>query len=131
MSEIYKPKINRINYVRKPEIEKKYQDHLLKLKNENISIDDYIMETVLKDNFFVITKNPFPYDIDYIEHYLVWVNTSIRYSYESVYNYIKNYFYNKEFYYFENDEKNKSILRVKHFHIFVFNKTKEVNLMLD
>ena len=131
MSEIYKPKINRINYVRKPHIEEKYQNHLLKLKKENISIDDYIMKTVLKDNFFVITKNPFPYDIDYIEHYLIWVNTSIRYSYESVYNYIKNYFYDKEFYYFENDEKNKSILGVKHFHIFVFNKTKEVNLMLD
>ena len=48
MSEIYKPKINRINYVRKPHIEEKYQNHLLKLKKENISIDDYILENSIE-----------------------------------------------------------------------------------
>ena len=120
--EIYMPKINRIDYHRKPHIEEKYQKHLINLKNKNIKIDDYILETVLKDNLFVITKNPFPYDIDYIDHYLIWINTERKYSYEAIYNYIKIYFPNEQFYYFENDEKNKSILLVKHYHIFIFKK---------
>ena len=51
--EIYMPKINRIDYHRKPHIEKEYQNHLRKLKNKNIKIDDYILETVLKDNLFM------------------------------------------------------------------------------
>ena len=118
--EIYMPKINRINYHRKPHIEEEYQNHLIHLKNENVRIDDHILKTVLKDNLFVITKNPYPYDIDYIKHYLIWVNTEIKYSYKAIYKYIQLYFPKKQFYYFENDEKNKSILLVKHYHIFVF-----------
>ena len=60
-----------------------------KLTEKNIEIDDYILDTVLKDNLFVITKNPFPYDIDYIEHKLIWINTQYKYSDETIYKYIK------------------------------------------
>ena len=114
----YKPKINKINYFRKPEIETKYQNHLKYLKSKSITIDDYILKTVLKDNLFVITKNIFPYDIDYCEHYLIWINTKFNFSYEAIYNYIKINFFEQDFFYFENDEKNKSILLVKYYHIF-------------
>ena len=124
MDSEFKPKINRISYFRKPEIETKYQNHLKNLKSQSITIDDYILKNVLKDNLFVITKNIFPYDIDYCEHYLIWINTNFNFSYEAIYNYIKIHFFDKDFFYFENDEKNKSILFVKHYHIFVFNKTK-------
>lgn len=131
MSQFFTAKINRINYNRKPEIENLYRKHLKKLKEKNIEIDDYILNTVLKDNFFVITKNPFPYDIDYIEHKLIWINTKYKYSDETIYKYIKFNIPDKEFYYFENDEKNKSIHRVKHYHIFVFeNKPVQSNIYL-
>ena len=127
----YMPKINRIDYSRKDYIEEKYQNHLTKLKNKNVKIDEYILKTILKDNLFVITKNPFPYDIDYIDHYLVWINTQKKYSHEAIYNYIKFKFPNKQFYYFENDEKNKSVLLVKHYHIFLFkNIKKNINIYI-
>ena len=116
---LYKPKMNYISYSRKGKVEEQYNCHIRKLKRNNINIEEYIMKTIIKDNFFIITKNLFPYNIDYIDHYLLWINPSYKISYKTLYEYINLKFQGKSFYYFENYIANKSILGIQHYHIFV------------
>lgn len=116
----YKPKINNFKYKRSKKIEEKYLLHKQKLKEKNISIQEHILNTIIKDNLFKITKNRFPYDIDNIKHYLIWINPKYKISYETIYQYIKFKLGTSYFYYFENSSDLKSILGIRHFHIFIF-----------
>jgi len=115
----FKPSINRMPYTRSIEMQKKYLEHRKQIKDKNICVRDHILNNIIKDNLFKITINKFPYDIDNIEHYLIWINPNYKICYETLYEYIILYFKTNKFYYFENSSDLKSILDIRHFHIFI------------
>ena len=65
-------------------------------------------------------KNDFPYNVPY-KHYLLWINPKIHFKVTNnfIMGYIENHFQSKEFICFENLTSNKSILEIRHFHIFL------------
>ena len=119
MNNDYTPTINYIKYKRLPEIELEYQNHLKYLQGNNITIKDYIMNTVIKNNNMIIVKNNFPYNIVGFKHYLLWIHIEYKPSDLELYNYIKDYVGESDFYYFENSSQCKTVLCVRHLHIFI------------
>ena len=117
----YIPYKNPIKFFRLTHIQKKYDEHNMNLNKNNISIYEHIMNNIIKDNMMIIVKNNFPYYIPGFKHYLIWFNPVYKINYKEVYEYIDLKMKNKNYLYFENEDNNKSVLKIRHFHIFVKN----------
>jgi len=106
---------------RTKKIQEDYDNHKNKLKKANITIDKYILKTILKNNLkYKITKNRFPYDLDEnIKHYLLWISPDIQISQIKVINIIKKYFPNNQLVCYQNEMFAKSVKTIDHYHIFI------------
>ena len=121
---IKKPK--NIKFIRTPELEKKYNKIKENYKKNNIDINDVINKQLFGNNNFiekfVFEPCKYPYYIEKgISHYILWCNPLYDWSntYSLIFkNEIKNKLGNIEFGWFENEIKDRSVLGIKHFHIF-------------
>lgn len=115
---ILNPPPNDVKFTRKKEVEEKY----LEFRKDKSSDDivKHIKDNIIKQKLFSIVKNDFPYNVPY-DHYLLWINPKINsnISCDFILKYVENYFQNKDFICFENIDCNKSILEIRHFHIFL------------
>ena len=114
-----KPFINHIKYHRVPHIQKEYDNYLIYLEKNNITIKEYIINHIIKDNIMNFCKNQFPYDIKEVNHYLLWINPKYKISYETIYNYLQLLLKGKMYIYFENSEVNKSVDSITHYHVLI------------
>lgn len=106
-------------------IENKYLEHKLELKNKNINLDNYITSKYFKDNQkYVFVENQFPYNVDKnITHYLLWFNpnnNNYGITEKEIEEILNEILVGKTYIYFENMEHNKSIKSIKHIHVFVY-----------
>lgn len=116
---IHKPPSSFVKFTRKKHIQDDYDKFMSLLKKYNILIEDYIKQEIIKDNLYKLCLNDFPYDIPNYTHYLLWISPDIKIK---IPYYIINYYLNSKFsnyICFENHIKNKSVLGIRHFHIFV------------
>ena len=115
-----------IKLIRKKEVQNKYNKLKEKYKKENIDINDVIKKDVFKknnsDEKFAFEPCKFPYFLENgISHYILWCNP--QYNWKKTLplifkNEIKKKLGNIEFGWFENEVKDRSVLGIKHFHIF-------------
>lgn len=114
-----------INIKRKKQMEEKYILHKKNLKDKNINIEDYLQNSLFKNNFkYILTENDFPYNLkNGIEHKLLWINPNYNnlFNDELITKIISMRMRGKTYIYFENNDNNKSIKSIKHYHIFINN----------
>lgn len=118
-----------IRIMRNDNIQLEYDKFIKYIKDNNININDYIYRKFLNDKKVNFTPNTFPYDIDHnCNHYIIWFDTIYfeellkKNAQDEIINYIvRTKFINNNYIYFENLNHNKSVLNVKHFHIFIKN----------
>jgi hypothetical protein len=104
---------------RLPEIQQKYEIHK---KEINMDINDYLKNLFFNDSYdtYLLNGNRFPYNCEpNIKHMLLWINPKHNPPNQEINNYIEEIFKSKNIIYFENIEKNKSVIGIRHFHIFI------------
>jgi len=113
--------------------QKAYDRQNTKIKSLGISGSDYIKRVYLQDKKYVLTLNKFPYHISqFIEHWCIWWSSKYYIGsnlhsiyYQSVINRILEKYFGydmiagKDYIYFENEMKNRSIPGIRHIHIFI------------
>lgn len=114
---------------RNQQIQLKYEKFMNDIKEKNINLNDYIYERFLNKVNVNFIENTFPYDIeDNCYHYVIWfdneyfkkVTSSINEN-KIIDNIVRSKFKNNEYIYFENISGNKSVAKIKHFHVFIKN----------
>ena len=63
-------------------------------------------------------KNDFSYDIKNYKHYVLWINPNIKIQINIINYYICSKINTKKYIIFENYNSNKSVMDIKHYHIF-------------
>ena len=122
---------------RNEEIDIAYKKHQKCLKDNNISIENHIMSKYFKDNTIkeYFTLNAYPYYLENnIYHYVIWLNPNYYKNNED--NSFNNIVYKpfikmiiskkypkNEFIYYENEIKNRSVMGIRHIHVFIKNDT--------
>ena len=107
-------------FMRKPEDEIKYKNYLISLQKKSLTPHKNIIDNIIGNNIYKLVKNTFPYDLDKeIDHWILWINPKNKLTFQEINNLLKNKFRN--FVYFSNLEKNKSIKTIEHYQIFVCN----------
>lgn len=109
------------------EVQKRYDEFINKIKMNNIDINKYISDKFLNNKNVNFTKNSYPYDIEEdCNHYIIWFEneyfnkiTLCIDENKIIDNIIKSKFKNNKYIYFENVDNNKSIKKIKHFHVFI------------
>ena len=99
------------------------------VREKNININDYIYNKYLNGLSVNFIENSFPYDIeDNCLHYVIWFDSEYFKKVtlcinpnKIIDNIIRNKFKDNEYIYFENHSHNKSVQKVKHFHVFIKN----------
>ena len=106
-------------------------------KKHNLNMEDWIYQKYLDNgrDLFKIEKNDYPYFLKYnIKHMILWINPKIRRSIymnkEFIIRLIKKY-YSYEFICFINDENNRSINGIPHYHIFLHIKNYKISSLAD
>ena len=99
------------------------------IKENNINLNDYIYNKFLNGLNVNFIENTFPYDIeDNCYHYVIWfdneyfkkVTNSINEN-KIINNIVRSKFKDNQYIYFENLSNNKSVAKIKHFHVFIKN----------
>ena len=92
------------------------------------SIDEYLISKLFIDGCsFQICKNKFPYQSNVFDnHFILWIKCSNENDLIYKIDNIINYFF-KEKIYFENNIKSRSVLHIKHIHIFT---NERLNLLI-
>jgi len=102
---------------RKEKVQKKYDIHKKKI---GVSIDNYILDTILHNLRYKITINRFPYDIEKnISHHILWISPNYKLVKIEIESIITNYFGYKKFICFKNKIETRSIKTIEHYHIFI------------
>ena len=109
---------------RDPRVESEYKEHSRLLKSKGISVHDYIMKTFLKDLDYNFAPNTFPYYLNHIQHWVLWIRPGITISEKEIINKIERNFNvdSNELVIFKNKSSNQSIKSIIHYHIFIQDK---------
>ena len=109
---------------RDPRVESEYKEHSKYLKSKGISVHDYIMKTFLKDLDYNFALNTFPYHLNHIQHWVLWIRPGITISEKEIINKIERNFNvdSNELVIFKNKSNNQSIKSIIHYHIFIQDK---------
>ena len=115
---------------RKDTIQFEYNKFIKYIKDNKININEYIYKKYLNGKNVNFTENSFPYDIDdNCHHYIIWFdneyfkNVTQNININSIINdIVRNKFKDNEYIYFENLANNKSVVNIKHFHVFIKDK---------
>tara|TARA_Y100000590_G_scaffold240874_1_gene270879 strand:- start:2402 stop:2806 length:405 start_codon:yes stop_codon:yes gene_type:complete len=114
---------------RNQKIQSKYEKFMNNIKENNINLNDYIYNKFLNGLNVNFIENTFPYDIeDNCYHYVIWfdneyfkkVTNSINEN-KIINNIVRSKFKDNQYIYFENLSNNKSVAKIKHFHVFIKN----------
>ena len=105
---------------RKLEVQKKYENEM----NKYINYEKYILNTYLNNKLYNLQPNKYPYDLQpNIKHCVLWlnpiINKDILYKKKFIEGILKSYIPNKEFIFYMNNQKNKSIKQVPHYQVFI------------
>jgi hypothetical protein len=103
---------------RKEKVQKKYDIHKEKI---GMSIDNYILDTILHNLRYKITINRFPYDLEKnISHHILWIFPNHIILKKDIENIINTFFGYKKFICYKNKIEARSIKTIEHYHIFIF-----------
>ena len=108
---------------RRIEIQDNYRD---KLSGDKIRFINNV-KNKLKDSSVYFIINNFPYNIpQYIKHYVLWICPGLTMNNNTIYSAIKSNIFiefgtHLKFAYFKNIDKNKSIMEIDHYHVFIMN----------
>jgi len=96
-----------------------YQFHRRLVKEFFVDIEEYIQVANI-DPFepYVLIKNRFPYNLIGCKHFLLWIKPGYDIS-KYVGDITKSRFPNQEVIYMENHLQHRSVLTVRHYHIFI------------
>ena len=105
---------------RKPEVQKKYEGEM----NKYLNYEKYILNKFLNNKLYNLQPNTYPYDLQpNIKHCVLWlnpiINKDILYKKKFIEGILKSYIPNKEFIFYMNSQKNKSIKQIPHYHVFI------------
>ena len=105
-------------------VESGYKEHCKYLKSKGISVHDYIMKTFLKDLDYNFAPNTFPYLLNHIQHWVLWIRPGITLSEKEIIDKIERNFNidSNELVIFKNTSSNQSIKSITHYHIFIQDK---------
>jgi hypothetical protein len=132
---------NQLKFERKPNIQKKYDSFISKMKDSGKNLCEHILTDEMnldrehsfgELNRYVLSKNKFPYDFGNHHHYVLWIHPNCDYHTKSIlfdkekcekkiFNIIKlNSHLSDQFIIFRNASKNKSIATIEHFHVIFY-----------
>lgn len=133
---------NKLKFERKVEVQTKYDAFLSKMKSEEKSIYNHIIDNEMKinskDSFgvaneYTICRNKFPYDFGNHQHFLLWVHPDCNpktretiFDKEKCYHFVKNIsaknnsVLGSRFIIFRNAPINKSVQTIEHFHVICY-----------
>ena len=102
---------------------KKQAERFYDIHKEKIcmSIDNYILDTILHNLRYKITINRFPYDLEKnISHHILWIFPNHIILKKDIENIINTFFGYKKFICYKNKIEVRSIKTIEHYHIFIF-----------
>jgi len=101
------------------EDEAEYQFHRSLVNEFFVDIEEYI-QVANTDPLepYVLIKNRFPYDVIGCKHYLLWIKPGYEVP-KYVEHIVNTRFPNQEIIYMENQLQHRSVLSVRHYHIFI------------
>ena len=106
-------------------IQDKYDKFKLECTTNNIVIKDYLINKLFNNNEkFKFVPNEFEYYLESnINHYIFWINPNYNYEFNNtiVENIVKKILNKKKFIIFKNNDNNKSIPEIIHYHVFFKN----------
>jgi len=105
---------------RKPKLHSGYLAHRKAIIQKYGSVHLYIKEKVIKNRNIHLTFNRFPYDIEKnVSHWIIWDlrDSSLEKYKRMVYKLFNPKYY--DFIFRINKEKDRSILEIKHCHLFI------------
>jgi hypothetical protein len=108
-------------FPRRPDDEIEYQLHKEITKEICGNIDDAV-KSIYIDPFepYILIKNRFGYNLSpWIKHYLLWVNPKYKITPFSANIVIRERFPGKDFCFFVNPVKHRSVLSIIHYHVFI------------
>jgi len=114
---------------RNHKVQVEYDKFIKYIKDNNININEYIYKKFLDGKNVNFIENTFPYDIEEnCYHYVLWFDNEYFQKITStineniiINNIVRKKFKDNEYIYFENMTHNKSVKRIKHFHVFIKN----------
>lgn len=107
---------------RRPEDNEKYRKHLTALEESNVTIDQYIVNSVMLGRDVFLTENQFPYWVeDGITHMLLWMMPGHEMDLEAARAYVCNMAQcsKEDVVLFQNHANNKSVKCVPHYQVFI------------
>ena len=113
-----------IQLPREDTVVKRYKENMSVIKMTH-TIPEYLMKKYFStDNKIILTANDYPYfTTSNILHYLLWIHPSLHIENSIIRELIKERIPTslncEEFIYFENIGNNKSVLDIRHFHVFI------------
>ena len=112
---LHKQVVN-IKFQRNNKYKIKYINHKKKIK----TMDEYIKKKYFSMNEpYVFTKNDFPYNTD-LQHYLLWINPITKnINVDETIKKVLSHIEHKEYIYFQNCQKTKSVKTIPHYHIII------------
>jgi len=119
-----------ITLPRQHNVIKAYQNHIDELDKDKIDINDLIYKQLFSKNNkkYCMQLNKYPYWCSGLIHYVIWFNPNYnnlipqdlnKIDPEYVDKIIKTKFNYNDYVYYENVASNKSILGVKHLHVYI------------
>jgi hypothetical protein len=112
--------------IRSKDVQGKYLRELISLKKKGKTIDEDLMKKLFPNNeYYVFIPNKFPYYVnpDEIAHYTFWINPCAEHLFKDlqlIESLIKKSVpEGKEFVWFQNILKKRSVKKIIHYHVFV------------
>lgn len=111
------------NICRSPDVDLKYKKHVAELEKQSIDISTHILRSLFNNDLSVVfSRNEFPYWIEKrVQHIICWIRPNYIEEIEYVREYVDlkcKQINTENCVIFENLQKNKSVKKINHFHIF-------------
>jgi hypothetical protein len=116
---------NKDSLVRKAEVQAEYDQHLDQIKKAGHTPEEYIKnlwdrstedlsDVLLSNQHFFLIKNKFPYDLEGVNHWLLWYKGELLKPHAKK---LLDIFF-VDYVIFENKAKNKSVKGIGHYQVF-------------
>lgn len=108
-----------IEMERAPDVQERYNEYKKFLYLSNITLHSHLFSKFFSFNHpLVLSKNEYPYCMEGMEHYLLWINPRFSITRHEIHQVITSLF-PYELVYFENKKELRSVPSLRHIHVLV------------
>ena len=112
-----------LKLTRVPIIQAQYEQHKLDVKEQGLTLEKIVEANVLKDRNRSLVPNSYPYDIQpNIKHMILWMRPGYEQTVQDTKRILEKRL-GTDVIVFNNNEENKSIKGMPHYHVFIQEST--------